>query len=269
MRLLFFIILLICCSRSAKAHGPVHEQIDSLSKQISMFPDSLNLYFERGVYYQIDKDYERAVADFEKVLIMDNQIFTTYFPLAEIYFETEKYELASQYIDEYIIHFPQHANGHILFAKAHLALGEDNLAIAGFDKAIAIKKEKTSPEDFIHLANVWRIQNPEKAYKVLEEGVSKLGPYVSLQKHLIELANEHEWYDRSMQTINTVLAKAQRKEFWLLQKADVLLQQGKFEQAKMTYQNCLAEIAGLKPKTKETEYVQTIYEKATLALSAL
>ncbi len=269
MRLLLISILFICCSLLGKAHGPVHAQIDSLSKQIAKYPDSLNLYFERGIYYQIDEDYARAVADFEKVLIMDNEIYTTYFPLAEIYLETAQYELASSYIDKYILHFPKHANGQILYAKVHLALGEDDKAIVGFDNAIAIKKDKATPEDFIHLSNVWRIQNPEKAYKVLEEGVRKIGPYVSMQKHLVDLANEHEWYDRSMQTINAILAKAIRKEYWLLQKANVLQKLSKHEEAKTVYQNCLAEIEGLKPKIKETDYVQSIAIKAKLALDAL
>ncbi len=269
MRLLLIAIISICCTLSGKAHGPVHAQIDSLSKLITQYPDSLNLYFERGIYYQLDEDYERAIADFEKVLIMDKEVYTTYFPLSEIYFETEEYALASKYIDQYIKQFPQHANGQILYAKIHFALGDDDLAIIGFDNAIAIKKDKSSPEDFIHLANVWRIQNPEKAYKVLEEGVQKIGPYVSLQKHLVGLANEHEWYDRSMQIINNILAKASRKEYWLLQKADLLVKQGKYEQAKSHYQNCLSEIEGLKSKIKETDYVQNISQKAKLALSAL
>jgi len=269
MRLLLVTIFSICFSFLGFAHGPVHAQIDSLSQLIDKHPDSLNLYFERAVYYQIDEDYIRAIADFEKVLIMDTEVYTTYFPLAEIYFETEEYTLASQYINEYVKHYPKHANGQILYAKVSLALGKDELAIVGFDNAIAIKKDEATPEDFIHLANVWRIQNPEKAYKVLEEGIKKIGPYVSLQKHLVDLANEHKWYDRSMQIINDILAKSNRKEYWLLQKANILSDQGKHEQAKVIYENCLAEIEGLKPKIKETDYVQSIYLKAKLALNTL
>jgi len=250
-------------------HGPVHEQINAVNKLIDKHPDSLLLYFERGVLYQIDENLELAITDFKKVLSMDPKTHAVYFPLAELYFQQDRLSLAGQHIRMHTQFNPRHAKGHALFGEIHLALGIDSLAIVSFENVIKLKGQNASPSDFLKLSNLLKKEQPRQAYAVLEKGVAILSPIITIQAQMVELSNENKWYTRSMKVVNEILTTVDRKEYWLLQKADILKKQGKHKLAQKIYKNCLAEIDSLKPKTKETDYVKEIAHKANTALMHL
>ena len=62
------ILVLLLCSNLNKisAHGPVHEAIIELTKEIESAPDSIFLYFERGALYKIDVTIQPKGLRFKK-----------------------------------------------------------------------------------------------------------------------------------------------------------------------------------------------------------
>lgn len=249
-----------------EAHGPVHKQIQQLSQQIEANPDSLFLYCERGLLYKIDENVGEAIADFEKVLALNQTITTIYLPLAELYVQQEKWTKAQEMLQTHLDHFPNLANGYQLFAKIHLVHGALPKAKKCLEKVIELKGDYVTPDDYIDLSTIVKKENAEYANKVLLDGCARFGRLITLQTKIIELAVENHWYERSIDGIDQILIKAPRKEYWLLQKAILQDLEGECNLAKKNYQNCLTEIAGLKPKTKSTDYVQRIKRKAELAL---
>lgn len=250
-------------------HGPVHEEINKLSQLIEVHPDSIFLYAERGLLYQEDEDWKSAIADFEKILTLDETIIISYFSLAESYYHIKAYQQAKHNIQRYLYHAPNNGFGHSIAAKIYHRTNEKILAISHFQKAIELKKNHVQTDDFIDLANVYKDEDAWQALQILEKGIAIIGPVIALQTQVVELSNENKWYGRSLKMVDQILLKASRKEYWLLQKAKILENQGAYQEAKNYYKNCLSEIAGLKPKIKETDFVKNLKSKAEIALQVL
>lgn len=269
---LFFLSLVVLFGASFNkilAHGPVHEAIIQLTKEIESAPDSIFLYFERGALYKIDEDYDKAIADFEQVLSRDYSIHTAYFQLADIYFKKEYFLECKYHVDHYLTLAPNAASAYQLRGTLYKLQGEIDLAIADFQKVIALRGNRIVPGEVLQLSQLLNIHHPSRAIQILEYGLDRLPANISLESSLIDLTISIGDYEKAMNHINQILSTTPRKEFWLLKKAAVFEAMGDCEQAKTTYHHSLSEIASLKRKSKQTQFVKNIQAQALFALQYL
>jgi tetratricopeptide (TPR) repeat protein len=72
--------------------------IAQYNKAIAINPQMAEAYSNRGIAWKFLKEYNNAMADFEKALTFDNILHdATYYNIAEIYYELNKLDLALEY----------------------------------------------------------------------------------------------------------------------------------------------------------------------------
>ncbi len=267
---LSIIILLLGANyNKVSAHGPVHEAIIQLTKEIEAAPDSVFLYFERGALYKIDEDFDPAIADFKQVLKMDASIHAAIFQLAAIYFKKGYFLECDHYVNRYLTLAPNAASAYELRGQLNKAQGKTDLAIIDFQKVIVLKGKRIVPADVLQLSQLLSIHHPRQAIQILEYGLERLPANISIASSLIDLNIFTGEYEKAMDHIHQILSTTPRKEFWLLKKAEVFEAIGDCEKAKKIYQHCLAEISSLKTKSKQTTFVKNIQQQALFALQYL
>ena len=203
MKQIFWVLMIFFLNHySVTAHGPVHEAIIELTKEIESAPDSIFLYFERGALYKIDEDFDRAISDFEQVLNMDNSIHSATFQLADIYFKKKNLLKSSAYTNSYIKVQPNKAAGYQLRGSLKIQQGQVEAAVSDFKKVIQIRGNRIVPSEVLQLSQLLNIRHPNQAIEMLEYGLEILPANVSLGASLIDLTITAGNYQKAMDQVD-------------------------------------------------------------------
>src|ERR1041385_2750456 len=100
----------------------------------------------------------------------------------------------------------------------------------------------------------------DDAVRGLDEGIRRMGPLVTLELSAIDLEVQLKRYDAALARVDTVMSRLQRKESWLVRRAEILKTAGREQEAKKSYRDALAAIEKLPPTHRHT--------RATLQLEA-
>src|SRR6266542_2762063 len=63
---LFLLVACLAICVSAWAHGPIHEQIEEVTRHIQREPRNAQLYLKRAELHRIHRDWDSASSDYEK-----------------------------------------------------------------------------------------------------------------------------------------------------------------------------------------------------------
>ncbi len=270
MRLLF-IFVLIFFSILAKGHGPVHESIKRVTKEIEKNPSNASLYLERGKYYQVDSDFDHAFADFMKAKALNSDLEEVNFYCAKLFSEHHYPISALDYIQKYLIGRPSHINGLVLRASIYKQLGEDSLSVVDFEQAISLSREP-KPEYYTQISKAVLLAdstNYPGAIRWLEKGEEKLGFNIVLKSYALDLAKKNKDYDKAINIIDSTLLKLNRKEKWLFKKAEVEEQAGRPQHARTTYQEAMTAVQQLPVRIQRTRMVMELEASISIALLRL
>ena len=137
-------------------------------------------------------------------------------------------------------------------ARALIQMRQPVAAIADYDVAIA-QSAPPSPDLYHERAKAIADLGPKRtldALASLDEGITRLGPIVSLQMHAIDLELASRRFDQAIARLETISSRSSRKEHYLLQKGEILQKAGRPADAKAAWREALTHIDALPPKTR-------------------
>ncbi len=256
----FSIILLILSHLILVAHGDMHEQIQELTKQLEKQPENAVLYVQRGLLWQAHGSYIDAKDDFQKALNLNENLHLVHLHLGQAYLGQEKPDSALFSIQSYIAHFPNNAVGLLTRGEAYFDLEKYDLSAKDYETAIGLKGEKAAVQDYMSWAEAEKLTGGD-AVACLEQGMDHLGNLITLQQKALDYEIQAQQYDQAVSRIETVLNGLQRKEVWLVKKAEVLLLAGDNVGAKEALEQAKFAIEYLKPRAKNTEAMKRLMSR--------
>jgi tetratricopeptide (TPR) repeat protein len=198
----FFLALTLAAPLAA--HDGVHEQIERATRRIATEPQNAALYLHRAELYRLHHDWDRARADYTSASKLDPRMEIVDFARGRMELEAGRPTVARISLDRFLSRNPGHAEARLTRARTLVQLTKAAESIADYDAAIAHASQPTP--DLYHersrvLADLGRIDD---ALRGLDEGMTRLGMLVSLQRPAIDLELGAGRYDRALARSETL-----------------------------------------------------------------
>jgi tetratricopeptide (TPR) repeat protein len=253
---LYICILLVCIfyDNSVLAHGTLQEQIIAATKRIEKDPNNAHYYYNRGESYRKHEEWDLALADLHRAKQLDPTITKVDFSHAKVMYGCKLYHSAKVILDNYIAQKPNLSTPRIIRAKVYVALNKPLLAIKDYNFAFNAIDHR-DPDDYLDCARIFvgmGKTHVEKGIAILDKGMKKLGPLISLRLYCIDLEISIKHYSKALVRLKSILAGANRKERWLAQRGDILFQAGQLEKAKSSYLESIKHIEKLPVSRRNT-----------------
>jgi predicted negative regulator of RcsB-dependent stress response len=109
-------------------------------------------------------------------------------------------------------------------------------------------------------------RNLDQAIAGIDEGITKLGNIISLERRAIEFEIARTNTDGAVKRLDAICRRMARPETWLAEKGDLLLKSGRQAEAQAAYSEALAAIAKRPARLKSTESVKSLQTRIESAL---
>jgi tetratricopeptide (TPR) repeat protein len=166
---------------------------------------------------------------------------------------------------------PRNADALLLRARA-LRLQNKGAAAAGaYEQALAASPA-ASPDLYLETAAAWRaagLAEGGRALAVLDRGTAQLGLLAALQSEAIAIERALGRPLDALVRVDRMLQQAARKEAWLAQRGDLLLDAGRPQAAAASYRETLQAIAELPPWIRQHVTVQQLEQQVERQLRSL
>jgi tetratricopeptide (TPR) repeat protein len=261
----FFFLLLF--SGFCFAHEELSQQIREISAQIQQAPANAELYLRRAELNRTDARWKDAERDYRKAKNLAPGLDAADFGLALLYYDQHRFQDSLHALNQFLAKHPEHAAGLLTRARIYKETGDWPRALENYSKSLAIQPD---PEIYIERANGLMSQNRnEEALTGLNEGLHVLGPAVTLELTAIELELQLKRYDDALVRVDEIAAQADRKEIWLMKRAEILRKASRNAEAKDNYLEALKNIDGLPESRRNTEATRELREKILTAIEEL
>jgi tetratricopeptide (TPR) repeat protein len=215
-------------------------KLAELSAQIAKEPGNLQLYLKRAELHRQRGDRDAALADLELAAEMPGGAERAHLAAAEVALQGERPALALDKADQLLALRPDHADGLMLRARSLAALGRTRQAVESYERAARFLAP--SPDQYFEcarlLASLGRAQLP-RALEILDRGIDKLGPIVSLETPAIEYELQLRRFDRALARVDALMQATPRKDQLLRRRGEILLRAGRRAEARQTFARAL------------------------------
>ena len=232
MRILFFVSIgflffapLLC------AHEDVSERIHLLNESIAQDPRNSALYLQRGELHRELGHFNEALQDCSDALKMNAELIEASFCLGNVYLVQQKPEKALSEFDRFLAVNPENLPARLHKANALEQLHKYKEAV---DEYSSILQKKPSTEVYLMAAACLRTAYPKhkgKALQLIQDGIRKLGPIITLQQLAFDLAVELQQYDIALATVDSVLKVNPNHYAWMMKRADTFRMAGRTREA--------------------------------------
>ena len=248
---------------SVAAHVGAHEKIETLSRLIQQDPANSQLYVSRAEVYRLHGNRDNAIMDFSKALAIDPESVTAITGLARTYMDQGDYQQAIVHLNRALAGEPCNVRALTVRAQAHMETGRPLLAAADFTQAIEQSRQqgKPLPDYYLKRARAYEAagdQYIESALLSLDEGIELLGNIRSLSLYAVELETRLDNFAAAHARLSSILGRATRKEFLLLQRGDILSSAGDRAAATQDYLAALAAIDSLPTQRRHSVSVMQL-----------
>lgn len=121
----------------ALGQGQQEKAFYDIAEAMRSYPDSSDLYYYRGIYYSIIKDYKKAKEDLLDAIALDNGFVAPYMNLGLLYLNEKNYKEAKLWFAALVQIKPDEIDAINNLAITHLANGEKEEAIALWKNILA------------------------------------------------------------------------------------------------------------------------------------
>ena len=253
------IVASIAGGRIAWAHDGLAARIAALSAQIAQSPSSPSLYITRAELYRENRQWTDALADLERAERIDPTIAISNLVRAHVNLDRRNWQAAVDAASRFLARQPDHADAHVIRARAYARLGRRQPAAADFTSALAVR---ALPDIYIERARVQAQGSHaslEQAVQGLDEGIGRLGAIVTLELEAIDLELRLSRHDAALARLDRVTTRAPRKDSWLARRGAILERAGRPDQALAAYR------AALDALSRQSERIQQTRASVTLA----
>ena len=251
-------------------HGDDHEQIVALTNAIAQFPDSTELYMERGELYLLHDSPKEALADFSNCIQSKLLNTRVYLGLSQSFFYTDQPDSALVYID--------------------LALTLDQTNLASLEtKGLVLKRLSRfceSAEVYSNLASL--VQNPSPSIYLdasrallncpdatgsasfpLIEGMAKIGRLHVLEKELVRVYLHEKRYVDALEIQTEMIRRWESKSKPYYERAEIYVLMGEQNAAKDDLHKALESIDQLPGYKSSTPAMIMMRQKIVTLLKQL
>lgn len=253
----------------ASAHDGVHEQIAEVTVRIKRAPLDATLYLKRGELYRLHQDWRRAVADYDRAARLQPALAVVDLARGKMLFEAGRPQAAKVALDRFLSSQPSHVEALTTRARVFVKLRRRVEAGQDFTQAIRLT---SAPQPELYIERAQAIaddpgsSNTVEALRGLDEGLTKLGPLVTLQLCAVDLELRRKDYDAALARLDTVAAQSPRKETWLARRGEILLLAGRKLEAREAFAGALAALESLPMHSRRTRTVADLEARLRTAL---
>lgn len=238
------------CARPVHAHEDLLARIATLTAQLGTNQGNADILLQRADLYRLHGNWAEARSDFAALGKLKPNSAPLLFGLAQLNADAGDNSAARAAYDVFISRFPTNGLAFIGRARVLTKLGERKAAIADYSRGLALLTNP-QPEEFLERASLQMAESgPDEAIKGLDEGMTRLGWVVTFQKVAIEYELQRQRPDQALARLETILARANRKETWLTWKGEILLAAGKTTEAREVFAAALKAIDALPPRMR-------------------
>ena len=255
----------------AHAHGDFHTLITAASQEIEKDPTNPELYLRRGELYRLHQLFDSAQKDIDTAETLGPGLPGLDLARARLLLDLAWPLSARAHLDRYLEKVPNHTEAFTLRSRAWARLGQPLYAAEDLARAIAVTPEG-APDLYIERARALAEAGSdqfEAALQGLDEGMKRMGPLVTLQLTAIDLELRRMNHDGALSRIDVVMQRSPRKESWLARKGEILLQAGRPEEAKKSYEAALAALQTLPPGRRNVPAVRDLERRIRLEIDHL
>jgi tetratricopeptide (TPR) repeat protein len=231
----------------AGSNGNQTKQRETLERLVATYPNDERAHFNLGGYYFGQQDYKQAIAHYKKATDLDPTYSTAFNILGYAYRQDENYNEAENAFKKYIELIPNDPNPYDSYAELLLKMGRFDEAITQYNKALAIDSNFLNSHLGIAAALTYE-GKPTEALAELQKMTDKARSDGERRTALFgqmviaadtgkldqALAEVQKQYDLGQKTNDTPAMAAD-----LQLKGNVLLEMGKFADAKQAYEQAL------------------------------
>lgn len=216
----------------ASAHDGLHEQIVAVTKEINKAPKNAALYFKRAELYRLHEEWKNSEKDFDRAEKLDSTLSVVNLGRGKLWLDAKHFSKAKLALDIFLANESDSFEGIITMARVLVKLKQTTMAVKYFSQAILLAPED-SAEIYLERAETLRSADKiDEALRGLDEGLEKLGSLVTLQTAAIDLETSRKNYDAALARLDKLSSTMERKESFLLRQGEILLQAGRFCEAK-------------------------------------
>jgi len=213
----------------ARAHGPLDEQLAAVTREIWADPDNASLFLRRAELMRLNRAWEGARVNLDRAANLDPTLAEVALFRAALFFDQGDAAAALRSVDRLLSERPDAADGFLVRARANEALGRRSDAALDLRRAIALLKPPR-PEHYLDLARLIgdedRAGGSNEALAVLDDGIARLGPIVSLEFAAIDLEVRGGRTDAALGRLDHVADQFDRKDEIVARRAAILAAAG-------------------------------------------
>lgn len=253
----------LCWMPSLRAHEDDSVEIQRLSQEIVVHPEDAALFLERGEMYRFSRHWHMALADYGHAAKLDPGLSLVDLAWGMMWNDAGDGESALPKLDRFLEREPRNAKGHAERARAARMLKRWPAALADYALAVSYATEP-GPDAFIDWADcLLESGDRTQALAVLDQGLARLGPVVSLQLRALAMEEQGGLSAAALKRIDAMLAGPGRKDSLLLRKARILMAASRPKEARQTAELALREFEALPETAQGTPAAKELREEIT------
>lgn len=252
-----------------RAHEDLTARILALTAQISTNRNNVDALIQRGDMYRLHGNWAEARNDYAAAEKLAPDSGAILLSRAQLHVDMGEDPAARAAFDQFIARFPTNSVALLGRARVLARLGEREAAIADYSRAITVAASP-QPEEFLERASLQASElGVDEAIQGLDEGLARLGWVVTFQKAAIDYELKRQRPDQAAVRLETIIARANRKESWLAWKGEILLAAGKPQEAQAVLSAALKAIDGLPPRMRTSPGMVQLRAKVESTLATL
>jgi predicted Zn-dependent protease len=263
--------LLVIRADWAFAHGDLHGQITRVTEQIEKEPGNADLFLQRGELRRLHSEFPEASADFEKAAVLRPDWPQVALARSRLALSTGQFEASAAELDRLLPKHPEYPEGWLLRARTRARLGKHLDAASDYTEIVQ-RVERPEPDIFLERATALAAAGEAHfadALNGLEDGLTKLGPVMTLELAALDLQLRMKRFDDAIRRVDRLAANAKRQEAWLARRGDILARAGRAKDARAAFQEALKAIDSLPPHHQATQATMDLKHRITTSIGAL
>ena len=236
----------------AGANANPTKQKEILDKLVAAYPNDERAHFNLGGYYFGQQDFTQAITHYKKATELAPNYSTAFNILGYAYRQNEQYAEAEQAFKKYIELIPNDPNPYDSYAELLLKTGRFDEAITQYNKALAIDPNFLNSYFGIAAALTYKGKASDataELQKITEKARTDGERRTALFGQMVVAADSGHW-DEALAEVDKQYALGQKTNDVpamagdLQLKGNILLEMGRFDDAKKAYEEAVKSISG-------------------------
>ena len=230
----------------AMAEDDVLEALETINRRLADTPKDPALLVQRSQLYTLRAQYDLAVADLNQADQLGG-LPTLQYEKAKLFLTAGWNETGLEHANKYVAANPNDYQGYLVRARLLAKLNRYPESADDYFRVME-KNRDTTLEIFIEGAKAVTTEDGahlSQALKMLEQGISRIGPVVTLQTAALEAELRQNQWDAALARVDKITAAMPRKDSWIAKRGDILVKAGRYDEARKTYQQALDAIQKL------------------------